>query len=70
MHVAVNVTVNGEVRQLAEGTTVERLLGEMALPSQGVAVELNREIVPRSTHGETVVSEGDEIEIVTFVGGG
>ena len=64
------VVVNGEARDVADGATVERLLAELALDRRRIAVERNREIVPRSAHGATLLAEGDRIEIVTMVGGG
>jgi sulfur carrier protein len=64
------VTLNGETRELSPGTTVSRLLDEIA-PGRGrCAVEVNRQIVPRSSHAEHTLQDGDVIEIVTFVGGG
>jgi thiamine biosynthesis protein ThiS len=64
-----HVRVNGEPRELAAGTTVAALL--QALGVQGpVAVERNREIVPRAHHAGTELRDGDELEVVHFVGGG
>jgi sulfur carrier protein len=64
------LTVNGERRQVEEGLSVAAYLAQLGLSSQRVAVERNRRIVPRSQHAEERMAEGDEIEIVTFVGGG
>ncbi|MEO0323936.1 MAG: sulfur carrier protein ThiS [Myxococcota bacterium] len=64
-----NVVVNGEARQV-RARTVAELLGELGLGDQLVAVERNREIVPRAAHGETELAEGDALEVVHFVGGG
>lgn len=64
------ITLNGEPRELSPGTTVFRLLAEIAPGKGRCAVEINRQIVPRSTHEEHIVQDGDLIEIVTFVGGG
>lgn len=64
------VTVNGEGLEIAEGTTVRELIAALALDGGPVAVEVDREIVPRARHGETVLAEGASIEIVQFVGGG
>ena len=64
------ITVNGEARDVPDRTTVARLL-EMLSPAGGpVAVEVNREIVPRSLHADRALAEGDAVEIVTLVGGG
>ncbi len=65
----IRVTVNGELRRLNSGTTVAALLASMNVRGP-CAVERNREIVPRARHGETVLDEGDELEVVGFVGGG
>ena len=64
------VVVNGEAREVPDGTTVEGLLADLGLAGRPVAVERNREIVPRSAHAATRLGEGDRVEIVTMVGGG
>ena len=64
------VVVNGEPREVPAGATVETLLAALGLAGRPVAVERNREIVPRSVHGATPLAEGDRVEIVTMVGGG
>ena len=63
------VKVNGEMMD-ADGKTVAELLESMDYGSQRVAVEINEAIVPRAEYGGTVISEGDCVEIVRFVGGG
>lgn len=63
------IQVNGEDRDTTVGTIAE-LIAELALDARKVAVERNLEIVPRSLHGETRLTEGDRIELVQFVGGG
>lgn len=64
------VVVNGEVREVPDGATVEALLRAVGLAGRPVAVERNLEIVPKSAHAATVLADGDRIEIVTMVGGG
>ncbi len=64
------IVLNGESRATQDGQTVAELLRELGLDPRQVAVERNREIVPRSEHGQAVLGDGDELEIVTFVGGG
>jgi sulfur carrier protein len=64
------VVVNGEERQVAPEATIRDLLGELGLEGQLVAVERNMTIVPRAQHAATRLSEGDELEVVHFVGGG
>ena len=65
-----NVAVNGEARRLESGTTVAALLRELDLEGKPVAVERNGATVPKADHKSLELSEGDRIEIVTFVGGG
>lgn len=64
------VTVNGEVRRLPEGMTVAQLLEDMALTARRLAVEVNLEIVPRSTYADHRLRPGDRVEIVHAIGGG
>jgi len=64
------VTVNGEVRDAASGETLTELLASLGIDPRKVAVERNREIVPKSTFARVVLSDGDALEIVQFVGGG
>ncbi len=64
------VVVNGVPRQLPEGMTVTQLLEDMALTGKRLAVEINLEIVPRSTHGAHRLRAGDRVEIVHAIGGG
>ena len=63
-------TINGEPRAIEKPLTVTALLADMGLAGRKIAVEQNGVIVPKSRHGEVFVSAGDEIEIVTAVGGG
>lgn len=64
------VQVNGEPRELAQGSTVAALLASLGLADRPVAVERNAEIVPRAAHATTELHEGDRLELVQFVGGG
>jgi thiamine biosynthesis protein ThiS len=64
------LTVNGEPLSLTRGTTLVGLLAELGLDVRKVAVERNREIVPRSTYAEVVLEDADAVEIVHFIGGG
>lgn len=66
----VSIIVNGEHRRIAAGLTLAGLATELGLVPEKVAVERNLEVVPRSTLGAVRVEDGDEIEIVHFVGGG
>jgi sulfur carrier protein len=67
---SIHVVVNGESHEIPEGTTVAGLIAKLGLGGKPVAVERNREIVPRARHPETALAEGDRLELVTFVGGG
>jgi thiamine biosynthesis protein ThiS len=64
------IEVNGEAREVEAGTTVAALLATLGLGTTLVAVERNREIVPRARHAEQALAEGDTLEVVHFVGGG
>jgi sulfur carrier protein len=64
------LTVNGEARDVPEGLTVRGLVEHLGLTDGPVAVERNREVVPRATHETTMLAAGDVVEIVHFVGGG
>jgi sulfur carrier protein len=65
-----NLTVNGEAKTFPDGLTVRGLVEALALTDGPVAVERNREVVPRALHAETVLQEQDVLEIVHLVGGG
>lgn len=62
--------VNGETRQVEEGTGLPELLREAELAPLRVAIEVNRELVRRADYDARRLHDGDQIEIVTFVGGG
>jgi len=62
--------VNGEDRTVGAGATLAQLLEELGFAGKFVAVERNKEIVSFRTYHETVLHEGDSLEIVTLVGGG
>jgi thiamine biosynthesis protein ThiS len=62
--------VNGEEQELPDGATVAALLDSLGVRADRVAVERNRLVVRRGTFAETRLEAGDEVEILTFVGGG
>ncbi|WP_277924224.1 sulfur carrier protein ThiS [Sphingomonas sp. CROZ-RG-20F-R02-07] len=66
----VSITVNGDHKRVAAGLSIAALASELGLVPEKVAVERNLEVVPRSTLGEVMVEDGDDFEIVHFVGGG
>lgn len=65
----IHILLNGAPRTVAS-QSVQALLAELQLGGKRVAVELNMEIVPRSTYTTTLVREGDRVEIVQAIGGG
>ncbi len=66
----VQIKLNGSERDVPEHTTVAMLLEHLNLRAQPVAVEVNRELVPRPRHEQHVLAVNDAVEIVTLVGGG
>ena len=64
------VHVNGESKELENGLSLYSLIEQLELPTQRIAVELNREVVRKSEWPITSLNDGDRIEIVHFVGGG
>ena len=64
------LTINGQSRQITEISTIAELLDELKLSGKPVAVEINLELVPRQRHAQHRLAEGDHLEIVTLVGGG
>ena len=67
---AVSVTINGEEQNLAEALSLADLLLTLNITKGKVAIERNLEIVPRSLYAQTMVEQGDRLEIVHFIGGG
>jgi thiamine biosynthesis protein ThiS len=67
---SLSVKVNGEHRRVPGETTIAEMLNELGLDPHRVAVERNLQIVPRSNLGTVQVEDGDDYEIVHFVGGG
>ena len=64
------LTVNGETREAPPGASLAELLASLGIDGRRVAVERNREIAPKSLWPQIELAEGDELEIVQFVGGG
>lgn len=64
------IFLNGETREIAEGTTLAALVAEIADDPRGIAIERNLEIVPKSQHAQIILEAGDRLELVQFVGGG
>ncbi len=64
------VVVNGAAREVPAGMTVAGLLGLLGVDRTQVAVERNRDVVPKKSYEQTALADGDRIEVVTIVGGG
>jgi thiamine biosynthesis protein ThiS len=62
--------INGETREFPEAPNLSRLLDQLGMKPDRVAVELNRDLIPRERWPLTPLAEGDQLEIVHFVGGG
>lgn len=62
--------VNGSARDVLSSVSVAELLSELGLAEQAVAVEVNGDLVPKRCHAEHLLKAGDEVELVTLVGGG
>ena len=67
---SLSVRINGDHRRVPGGTTVAEMINDLGLDPLRVAVERNLEIVPRGSLGQVQVEDGDDYEIVHFVGGG
>ncbi len=67
---AMHLLVNGEPQSFTDLLTLAQLVDQLGMKGDRIAVELNREIVPRTEWANTQLSDGDQLEIVHFVGGG
>ncbi len=65
-----NVVVNGEPKEVSDGVTVAQVLEQLGIKPERVVVEVNLTVLKRAQHPETVLQDGDQVEIVHFVGGG
>ena len=64
------ITLNGDKHQLPAPLSVSKLLEQLDIDARRVAVELNLTVVKKTAYDSSVIKEGDEVEIVNFVGGG
>jgi thiamine biosynthesis protein ThiS len=64
------ITINGDKHELAAPVSVSTLLQQLDIDARRVAVELNLTVVKKAAYDSSVIKEGDEVEIVNFVGGG
>ena len=65
-----NITINGEAKTFAAPMTISVLLQLLHVAPKQVAVEVNRKIIPKSTHDHAEIHDGDVVELVRFIGGG
>jgi sulfur carrier protein len=63
-------TINGEIRELPDGMTMERLLAHIEAPERGIAVAKNDRVVRRAAFAQEIVEDGDRVEIIRAVAGG
>ena len=66
----IKVLLNGETREVPPEIGLDHLLELFSLPSQRIAIELNKSVIRRTDWSQTIISDGDKIEVVHFVGGG
>lgn len=66
----ISIQLNGAPQQVPAGTSISALLELLGIKAPRVAVEVNAQVVSRATHSTTLLAAGDEVEVVTFVGGG
>jgi sulfur carrier protein len=64
------IVINGESKTVSEKLTVQQLIQELGIEEQKLALEVNEEIVPRSTFSEHLLQPGDIVEIIHAIGGG
>ena len=70
MKEALQIEINGETRDVPEGINLAQLVAHLALAPERLAIELNRAVVRRTDWPRIIITQGDRIEIVHFVGGG
>ena len=70
MNSQLQIQINGTIHSVQKGTTVSTLIQILALTGRKIAVEINKEIVPQSQHGQIQLCEGDRVEIIEAIGGG
>ena len=66
----IKIRINGEDKEVGAHLSLSDLLDHFEIGRRGIAVELNRSIIPRGRHGEVTVADGDVVEIIRMVGGG
>jgi thiamine biosynthesis protein ThiS len=66
----IEIQLNGKPYSLSEGVNIDSLLEELSIPKGKVAIELNRKVLHKENYMKTVLKNNDQVEIVTFIGGG
>ena len=66
----ISITVNGQTRRYPEAPTISQMLADENLAGRRVAVEVDRQVIPRSQHGERRLDDGSVVEIIHAIGGG
>lgn len=66
----IEIQLNGKLYSLSEGVNIDSLLEELSIPKDKVAIELNRKVLHKENYTKTVLKNNDQVEIVTFIGGG
>ena len=66
----IEIQLNGKPHSLSEGVNIDFLLEELSIPKGKVAIELNRKVLHKENYTKTVLKNNDQVEIVTFIGGG
>ena len=64
------IILNGDQLELTDGSNLSQLINKLNLTGKRLAIEVNREIIPKSEHDEHTLQEGDQVEIVHAIGGG
>lgn len=65
-----NITLNGKQKDLPSPCTLTQILNELQLPAESIVIEVNGSIIQPDAYDETRLAEGDQVEIIRFVGGG
>ncbi len=66
----INVILNGETRVIPDGTSIEALLDQLGIKGRRLAVEVDGEVIPRSSHATRTLANGERVEVVHAIGGG
>lgn len=70
MTMTIEIRLNGETRQINDGSTLQELIGSLQLPNRALAVAVNRKVVTRQKWPEYILQPADQVELVRAIGGG